>query len=407
MKFLITIICGMLFVTQWLPAEKKYSLNELIRLMKSNNLLLKISHMDKNIAREEYRIERALPNPEFEYSKGRGEIEGETLKPSNNLWAMGLKLSIPNPLHRYYFLASIRKNITAAEIEAQMREKEIIKGLKSHYFRLQLYKKINTFQEEKLRILTEVNKITKVKVRIGETKEIDYLRSSVEIQKIKTDLFRIDKTIAYERTKVNEFLNYSLPEDFTTADDFSFTPLPAVEKKIQGLIRKSPLITLKTNRLEQEKAHLKAARFSIIKTIEVFGEREKEVEGKIWRVGIGVSIPIFNFQSAHIRKAKLQKERARTEFEHAQKHFFADIQRMISEIRILEKEIETFKGAILEAGRENMKLSEKLYKAGEVPLVVFLDSQNSYFEMQERYYEAITGWNLLKANLEELLGEEL
>jgi outer membrane protein TolC len=123
-------------------------------------------------------------------------------------------------------------------------------------------------------------------------------------------------------------------------------------------------------------------------------------------VGIGVSIPIFNRQSATIRKAKLQKEKAQTEFDHAQKHFFADIQRMISEIRILEKEIETFKGAILKEGKENMVLSETLYKAGEVPLVVFLDSQNSYFEIQQRYYEAITEWNLLKAELEELLGEE-
>ncbi|MCP5105351.1 MAG: TolC family protein, partial [bacterium] len=262
-------------------------------------------------------------------------------------------------------------------------------------------------QEEKLRILEEVNRITKAKVSIGESKEIDYLRSSVEIQKIKTSLFKAGKTIAYEKTKVNEFLNYSLPEDFTIADTFAFSPLPEVEERLQKLIDKSPLIRLKSNRVEQGNAHLKAARFSIIESVELFGEKEKEMEGKIWRVGIGVSIPLFNQKSAHIRKAKLEKEKAKFEFEHAQKHFFADIQRIVAGIRILEKEIDTFKGAILKEGRENMELSETLYKAGEVPLVVFLDSQNSYFEVQERYYEAITEWNLLKAELEELLGEEL
>jgi hypothetical protein len=36
--------------------------------------------------------------------------------------------------------------------------------------------------------------------------------------------------------------------------------------------------------------------------------------------------------------------------------------------------------------------------------VVFLDSQNSFFEVQERYYEAISEWNILKAGLEALLG---
>ena len=36
--------------------------------------------------------------------------------------------------------------------------------------------------------------------------------------------------------------------------------------------------------------------------------------------------------------------------------------------------------------------------------MVFLDSRNSYFEVQQRYYEAITEWNILKAELEALLG---
>jgi outer membrane protein TolC len=408
MKFLISIICCTLLVTQWLPAEKNeknYTLNELINLAKSTNLLLKITDLDKDIAREEYRDLRALPNPELEYSQGKGDVEGESHKPS--LRSIGLKWSVPNPLHRHYFLASMKKNVKSAEIEADMKKREIIKGLKTHYFRLQFYKKVKTFMEEKLRILDEVNKITKAKVSIGESKEIDYLRSSVEIQKNKTNLFKVDKTIAYERTKLNEYLNYSLPGDFNITDDFGFTPLPGIEEEISRLIDKSPLIGLKANQVAQEKAHLKAAWSSIIEHIEIFGEKEKEMEGDIWRVGIGVSIPIFNFKSAHIRKAKLQREKAKTEFQHAKKHFFADIQQMISEIRILEKEIETFKGAILKEGRENMVLSEKLYKAGEVPLMVFLDSQNSFFEVQERYYEAITEWNILKANLEELLGEEL
>jgi outer membrane protein TolC len=406
MKFLIYITCCLITLGQFLLGEKPYTLNELIQLAEANNLLLKISHLETGIAREEYRLQGALSNLELEYSKGRGEIPGENHNPTTNLWAASLKWAIPNPLHRYYFLKSIKKTITAAEIETEMRKREMIKDLKSHYFRLQFYKKIKKFLEEKLRILKEVNKITKAKVSIGESKAIDYLRSSVEIQKNKTNLFRARKTIAYERTKVNEFLNYILPDNFTVIDDFDFTPLPGIEKKIHDLIAKSPLILLKNNHLEKENAHLKAARFSIVEAVEVFGEREKEMEGNIWRVGIGVSIPIFNRQSATIRKAKLQKEKAQTEFDHAQKHFFADIQRMISEIRILEKEIETFKGAILKEGKENMVLSETLYKAGEVPLVVFLDSQNSYFEIQQRYYEAITEWNLLKAELEELLGEE-
>jgi outer membrane protein TolC len=406
--YLFWIVCLFSGFTVKLAAEDPpsvYTLNQLIQLAQQNNLLLKITELDKDIAAAEYRDNRALPNPEFEYARGKFEITGEPEKPP--IWEMGLKWSLPNPFYRYFLLKSMKTHITGTGIQAEMNKRNIIKGLKTHYYRLQFYKKIKTFWEEKLQRLEEVNKITKAKVSIGESKEIDYLRSSVEIQKNKTNLFRIRKIIAYEKTKVNEFLNYILPGDFTVAEDFSFTPLPEIEKHINQLIESSPLIRLKYNQVKRESAHYKAAGFSIIEEIELFAEQEKEFEGKKWKVGIGVSIPIFNWKSAHIKKAKLQKQKARIEYEHERKHFYADIQRMIAEIRVLEKEIETFKGAILKEGRENMELSETLYKEGEVSLVVFLDSQNSFFEIQERYYEAITQWNTLKAELEELVGEEI
>jgi outer membrane protein TolC len=406
--YLIWIVCLISGFTVKLAAEDSptgYTLDQLVQLAQQNNLPLKITELDKDIAAAEYRDNRALPNPVFEYAGGKFEIPGETEKPS--IWEMGLKWALPNPLYRHFLLRSQQTFITEAGIQAEMNKRNIIKDLKIHYYRLQFYIKIKTFWQEKLQRLEEVNKITKTKVSIGESKEIDYLRSSVEMQKTKTNLFRIEKIIGSEKTKVNEFLNYILPEDFTVAEDFSFTPLPEIEKSIDQLIETSPLLRLKYNQVKRESAHHKAAGFSIIDEIELFGVQEKEFEGKKWKVGVGISIPIFNWKSAHIKKAKLQKQKARIEYEHQRKHFYADIQRMISEIRVLEKEIETFTGAILKEGRENMDLSETLYKEGEVALVVFIDSQTSFFEIQERYYEAITQWNILKAELQELIGEEI
>jgi len=384
--------------------NRPYTLDQLIILAKKNNLLLKISELDTRIATAEYRDNRSLSNPEFEYSQGKFEIPGEPEKPS--IWGMGLKWSLPNPMYRHYLLKSMKTHINEAEIQKEIKRRNIVKGLKSHYFRLQFYTKIKSFREEKLHRLAEVSNITKAKVSIGESKEIDYLRSSVEIQKSKTQLFRIEKTIAYEKTKVNEFLNYILPDDFTIVEEFSYSPLRDIEKHIDRLIAGSPLIRLKINRFNKENMHYKAAANSIIEDIEIFAEKEKEFEGEKWKIGVGVSIPLFNWKTAHIKQARLQKQKAQMELEHERKHFFADIQRITAEIRALEKEIETYTEAVLKEGRQNMELTEILYREGEVPLVVFLDSQDSFLEIQERYYEAITQWHILKAELIELLGEE-
>ncbi|MCK4762277.1 MAG: TolC family protein [Candidatus Aminicenantes bacterium] len=384
---------------------KNYRLHDLVELLKQNSLLLEIATIDNKIAKEDYRAARALPNPEIEMFKGEAEVPGEPGRPA--IWGVGGKISIPNPLYRFYFLKSLRKHISEAEIEAEIKKNNIIKDLKTHYFHLQFARKIAVLLQKKIARLTEVNRITKAKATIGEAKEIDYLRTSVEIQKNKSRLFRMEKIVSHQRIKINEFLNFSLEGDYSMAADFSYMPLAGIEESLDELIERCPLIVLKANELEKKKAGLKASRFSILEAVELFGERGQEVDAKTWKVGIGISLPIFNTHAAQIRKAKYERRKAQKEFEHAGKHLFADIDRMVSEIRVLEKEIDTFTGAVLKEGRKNIELTEKLYKEGEISLVVFLDSQNSFFEIEQRYYEAITEWKILKAELDELLGEEI
>ena len=399
--FLFTIIG----LTVTLGAEKTYRLENLVEILKSNNLLFKIHEIEKNLTKQEYKINRLLPNPEIEFSRGQGEVF-ETQE-SQLVWGVHFKFEIPNPLYRYLFLKSEKQSISKARIIAEIKNRSLIRKFKNHFFRYQYFITIDLFLIEKQKILEEINKITKMKVSIGETREIDYLRSSVELQKNKTAGFKIRKRIAYEKTKINEFLNYVLPDDFKIIKDFDITPLPRIEKTIEGLIKKGPFVELRGSEVEQKKLKVRANRFSIIESFEIFTEKGKEVDADVWRWGVGIAIPIFNTKYLSVQKAKMEQEKAQKELEHTRKHLFADVQGVIAEIRISEKEIETFRGAVLKEGSENLELSKKMYLSGEVPLVVFLDSQNSFFEIKKRYYEVITEWKILKSELEELLGVEL
>ncbi len=405
MKTALLILAGLLLTSTVTWSGETYTLEQLTRLAREHNPVFKIADIDRKIAVAEYRDGRALPNPEVEVARGRFEADGEPLK--TTISEMGAKWSLPNPIYRHYRLQAARKNITAADIEAQAQKNGIIKEVKTLYYRIRFLAKSSTFLAEKRRILEALNTITRAKVSIGEAKAIDALRSSVEIQRIKTDQFKSEKALNSEKFKLNETLNNTLPADFTIPGQFPFKPLPALEDQLGRMVESSPVVRLAANGSEREKKSLNAARASLIEAVEVFAEQEQEAEGKKWKVGVGIEIPLFNRKGAAIRKAKLMRQKADIQLEHAKKHHFADLQRLLSEIRTLEKEIETFQGAILKEGSENRQLSERLYKEGEVPLVVFLDAQNSFFDVQERYYEAITEWNILKAELEALLGEEL
>ena len=403
---LMLLLAGGVFAfPQDAPATKAYGLDELIQLMKQNNLLIKRSGLDLDIARQDYRVERTLPDLELEASRGNAELL-EQPAPDAKVWGVGLSWRIPNPFYRYYHLRSLRANVRQAGIMKEMNLRLYEKTLKHHFFRLQLFKKRHEFLREKIRILTEMNRITRARVSIGEAKEIDALRTSVEIQKSRTQLFGVEQSISYERAKVNEFMNNTLGEDFTIVEDFNFLPLRELDELGERMLANSLAMKLKLEESAHAKDHLASSRWSFLEGVDVFAERERELEADIWRFGVGVSVPLFGSTFASAKRARLEVERAAVDLEHEKKHLAADIKRLTSQLNILQREIDTFRGAILKEGEENMKLTGMLYRSGEVSLTVYLDAQESYYELQDRYYEAITEWKLLKAEIEEILGEE-
>ncbi len=385
---------------------KSYGLEELIQLMKRNNLLIKRSGLDVDIARQDYRVERVLPDLELEASRGDAKML-EQPAPDAKVWGVGLKWQAPNPFFRYFHLRSLRAKVRQAGILESMNLRFYEKSLKHHYFRLQLFKKRHDYLQEKIRILTEMNRITKARVSVGEAKEIDALRTSVEIQKSRTELFGAEQSISYERAKVNEFLNNTLPEDYAVREDFSFHPIEDLKGLEKRMFKNSLALKLKLEETAHAKDHLSSSKWSFLKGVDVFAERERELEADIWKFGVGVSIPLFGSTFASVRRARLELERATIDLEHEQKHLAADIKRLTAQLSILQREIDTFRGAILKEGEENMKLTGLLYRSGEVSLTVYLDAQESYYGLQDRYFEAITEWKLLKAEIEEIyLGEE-
>jgi outer membrane protein TolC len=202
-------------------------------------------------------------------------------------------------------------------------------------------------------------------------------------------------------------LNFSLPGSFRIIQDFGYQVLSSVETHLSTMLKKSPIVQIKAALLNSEDNMVRAQQFSLIESISLFGEHGQEMDGRVWKVGVGIEIPIFNSRGRYVKKAKLKRERAQTELRHVRQHLLTGLKRLVAEIRIIEKEILTFKGAILKESRMNVELTEKLYSNGEVPLIVYLDSQNSHLDIQVRFFRAITEWKLLKAQLEALIGGTL
>ncbi len=404
-QFLIILLLMSVSTLTTIAETKSYTLKDLEKIMAGKNLAIKVSELDLKIARLEYKEAGRLENPSFEYERGKATpVEGGE---KINIWGYSLGFELPNPVAWIYKRKSEKMGLLIAGNRNLMKRAGIKSRLRTLYYNLQLLMIREELHKSRLKSLEEIAKIARLKADLGETKEIDALRASVEIQKLRTAVFTIEKQRRYTMFKISAFLNGSIPEIFLIKKDFTFVPVDNAQKRIMSLLDTVPEIREKSLEIKEASNDKKAKTAGLIPGIELTGVRGREPDAKIWKVSAGIKIPLFNSGLLGVKKAALKKERAETEKLHALRDVKAELEGLVFRLKSAEKEIRTYSASILKEGRENLRISAALYKAGEIPLIVYLDAQNSWIELEESYYNSITEWKLIKTEIEEITGAEL
>jgi cobalt-zinc-cadmium efflux system outer membrane protein len=79
----------------------------------------------------------------------------------------------------------------------------------------------------------------------------------------------------------------------------------------------------------------------------------------------------------------------------------------LNEQRLAEQTLKLFHQGLLKQAEESLKISEASYKQGEISLIDYLDSQRTYYSILKDYQDSLYDWNVSKASLEKVLGEEI
>ncbi len=84
-----------------------------------------------------------------------------------------------------------------------------------------------------------------------------------------------------------------------------------------------------------------------------------------------------------------------------------EIKALMNEQRLSEQTIKLFHEGLLKQAEESLKISEEIYKQGEISLIDYLDSQRTYNSILKDYQDSLYAWNVNKAALEKATGEEI
>lgn len=387
-------------------AKNEFDLKELIQIGLANNLLISAQLRAIEAKKASYASSKRLINPEVELVAGKAKAYDGIKK--KNTGELRITQPIENPFKRHYRIQARKNDWEAAEYLYQYNRLEIVFFIKTQFYQLLMLEENKDIAQNNLKSIQDMHKLIQKRAELGEVKELEAIKLYVEILKARKELSRLKTEIRLTKDKLNQFLGNALPSDFSVNGQLEYLQISLQEEMLlEKILSSHPLLKQKERILEQTKSNLNFVKWQRLPDFKLSGFSQKELDGKNQGIGISFDIPLWNFKSTEIAEAENLSLKQEDELSALQIELVTQIKAKLGQFKLSQQTIGLFRTGLLKQAEESLKISEISYKEGEISLIDFLDSQRTYYSIQEDFQEALYNLNADKAALEKAIGEEL
>lgn len=385
---------------------QKINLQEAINITVENNLDLKVSNIDKDIAKNDVKIANRLQNPDF-----------------NAFYFLGAAgRSEPNQLGFSELIEigkrGVRKNLAKANMEliyqnVDYRKFNIEMDVREAYVNLVAAKSVLDTMEQQQELQEELLAIANRHVKSGFVPKIDAIQATIALNQmitqvntakanVKSALFEFNKIINskekifYDSTdnilsEANNFQELMTPQPTTEFPSFESIADKALEDRYDIKIAKQEI--------EVAKKNLTVVLRKRVPDLELVGgyayQTAVQTDDRRYNSGayVGgnlVNLPIFYNYAPEIKNAKLQLEQAELKYESVKNKAINDLKSAYYKLQIAAANLNDYESKILTSSEELIDLSVKDYETGQSDIT-------SLIVMKQSYKSIIVGYTMALA----------
>ena len=165
-----------------------------------------------------------------------------------------------------------------------------------------------------------------------------------------------------------------------------------LETRWSELLASSPQLKSNECDLSHAWATFREARAQAIPnvTVQTVGEYDRVTQATTVSTLVALPIPIFNRNQGNIDKSSADICAAEAEIRRVQLVLRDQLAESYRRYRTAQRQAERLRDVILPSAEENMKLTTQLFEAQEIGLTPVLTVQQTYFQSQLAYVEALT-----------------
>jgi cobalt-zinc-cadmium efflux system outer membrane protein len=269
--------------------------------------------------------------------------------------------------------------VRVAQSGVQSFEIDLLAQLKQNFYSVIRFQGELRAAQEDLELARSIRNRVEVRVDTGEAPRYELIRADTELLSAQKNADAALLRISQAKARLRAQVAGALPEDFDLEGDlvadYVLPPLPRLREEM--LARNPEIARLKADiERNNEQLALEKLRRAPDVTLKLGRDRDPEYDAN--RIGVAVTIPLFDRRQGPIAQASAQVERNRLQLENRLFQLQQQLEAAYSQFELSRNQVSALETGIVREAEAALKVAEAAYRFGERGILDFLDAQRVF-----------------------------
>ncbi|QUP55987.1 TolC family protein (plasmid) [Ralstonia syzygii] len=360
----------------------RYSLPQLLELARASHPVLAASRAQVQAAQAGMTTARAWPNPEVEAMAGRqrarmpGAAEGRT-----NSVSITQKLDLP--WQRAARMQAADAAFEGSQAQARSSARDLEAQLKLRFYDVLRREAEQRTAREDVTLVEQIRRRVAVRVETGEAPRYELIRGDAELLNAqRTDqaaALRVQQALAELRRAVGAELPAAFDVDAgPDAESVAVHNLPPLADLVGNVLATHPDLEADRAAVREAEARLAHERSQRWPSLALRGSVDRQPDLQDSRVGLVVSIPLFDRREGPVGEAVAALERARAVLRDRELQMRQAVESAYRQYEIAQSQVSALESGVVKQAESALRVAEAAYRHGERGILDYLDAQRVF-----------------------------
>lgn len=378
-----------------IASAQVYDLSKLEAMALESSRALQASRDQVTAARHAADAAAAYPNPEVEYLTGtaRSRAPGGTVGDASSASVLQ---PLDLPWRRSARIDVARAGLASVEAEARVFQTDLLSRLRLRYFdMLRRDAELRNALEDQ-QLMEKVRSRIALRVETGEAPRFELIKADAEALNAAKVAQAASIRLEQARSQLRQIVGVPLPAGFSLAGKLGDVPAVTADADIRRLRQDNPELTrarTEVVRAERQLAYERAQRWP---TVALKGGVDTDPDMRTSKIGVVVSVPLWDRRSAQVDEAAALLAKARNEYDAQEFTLGQSLEVAYQQYEIAAAQATALESGIVRQAEAALKVAEAAYRFGERGFLEVLDAQRVYraarAELIAARYELAAAW---------------